>query len=169
MLGIRNLLLHESKAHRPDSQNSQNPRKKHVSNPLLLLIPLLCWNVQNGEEEVDKGNGSSSLHATEILEEFSKPRKKHESNPLLLLIPLLCSKWGGWSNPRFCQLHRYFVFIFIFLPMILHALFTAAYNFLFVESSPSYDRQPVLGPSLFSVSSGQRKLASTIPSIRSAH
>jgi len=152
-----------------ESQNSQNPGKKHLSNPLLLLIPLVCWNVQNGEEEVDKGNGSSSLPATEILEEFSKPGKKHESNPLLLLIPLLCSKWGGGSNPRFCQLRQYFVFIFIFLPMILHALFIAAYNFLFAESSPSYGRRPVFEPSLFSVSSGRWKLVSRISSILFAH
>jgi hypothetical protein len=39
-----------------------------------------------------------------------------------------------------------------------HVLFTAAYIFLFAESSPSYGRQPVLGPSLFSMSSGRRKL-----------
>ncbi len=50
-----------------------------------------------------------------------------------------------------------------------HALFTAAYIFLFVESSPSYGRRPVLGPSLFSVSNGRRKLASRIPSILSVH
>ncbi len=50
-----------------------------------------------------------------------------------------------------------------------HAVFTAAYIFLFAESSPSYGRRPVLGPSLFSVSSGRRKLASRILSILSAH
>ncbi len=50
-----------------------------------------------------------------------------------------------------------------------HAVFTAAYIFLFAESSPSYGHRPALGPSLFSVSSGRRKLASRIPSILSAH
>ncbi len=50
-----------------------------------------------------------------------------------------------------------------------HAVFTAAYIFLFAESSPSYGRRPMLGPSLFSVCSGRRKLASRIPSILSAH
>jgi len=50
-----------------------------------------------------------------------------------------------------------------------HALFTVAYIFLFAESSPSYGLRPVLGPSLFSVSSGRRKLTSRIPSILSAH
>jgi hypothetical protein len=50
-----------------------------------------------------------------------------------------------------------------------HVLFTAAYIFLFAESSPSYGHRPVLGPSLFSMSSGRRKLASRIPSILSAH
>jgi len=50
-----------------------------------------------------------------------------------------------------------------------HAVFTAVYIFLFAESSPSYGRRPVLGPSLFSMSSGRRKLASRIPSILSAH
>ncbi len=36
-------------------------------------------------------------------------------------------------------------------------------------NSPSYGRRPVLGPSLFSVSSGRWKLASKIPSIHFAH
>ncbi len=48
-------------------------------------------------------------------------------------------------------------------------VFTATYTFLFAESFPSYGCRPVLGPSLFSVSSGRRKLALRIPSILSAH
>jgi succinate dehydrogenase/fumarate reductase cytochrome b subunit len=65
-----------------------------------------------------------------------------------------------------------FYFYYYFVPFSLlnpHVLFTVAYIFLFAESSPSYGLWSMLGPSLFFVSSGRRKLASRIPSILSAH
>ncbi len=73
-------------------------------------------------------------------------------------------------------LHGLFLYVFYFYYYFVsfsllnpHALFTAAYIFLFVESFPSYGLRSVLGSSLFSVSSDRRKLASRIPSILSAH